>query len=102
MMNEDYRQSGLINRVARAAVQIQMYMEETARSLGVHEIQCGWDVEGGWEKLPDKATLVARGRGEPVRLEFSREEISAFPSEADQGRMASRLREAAHRMAARK
>ena len=101
-MSDDYRQSGMVNRVARAAVQIQMYMEETARSLGVTDISCAWDVEGGWEKLPDKAALIARSRGEPVRLEFTRDEISSFPSEADQGRLASRLREAAHKLAARK
>ena len=101
-MGEDYSKSGMVNRVARAAVQMQMYMEETARSLGVTGVSCTWDVEGGWEQLPAKATLVARGRGEPVRVEFSREEIAAFPTEAGTGASSGRLREAAQALASRR
>lgn len=100
-MENDYSKSGLINRIARAAVQMQMYAEETARSLGVADVSLTWEVEGGWDKLPAQAALIARGGGGSVRVEFTREEIAAFPSEADQGKLARRLREAVQQLASR-
>jgi hypothetical protein len=92
-MEPDYTQSGLVHRFAHAAVQMQVYIEERVKSLGISGVSFKWQVEGGWESLPKKATLVTYSKGEPLHVEFLLAEIAAFPAQAEQGQGGRKLQE---------
>ncbi len=54
-------------------------ISELIKENGVEDVKVEWQMDGGWESLPAAAILLISGRGEPLRLAFSREAIMDYP-----------------------
>lgn len=54
-------------------------ISELIAENGLEGARVEWQAEGGWESLPTSAILLVSGRGEPLRLAFSREAIIDYP-----------------------
>jgi hypothetical protein len=78
-------------KLVRCAVEIQSYMEESLASLGCPPFRVEWVVPiGGWDSLPDKATLQITTAKGTLFQEFTADEIKTFTG-ATSGGVTTRL-----------
>lgn len=69
----------LVDQLKFGATTLQHRIRDLITENGLQGMRVEWQLDGGWESMPASAILLVSGRGEPLRLSFSREAIIDYP-----------------------